>query len=268
MTLRKSAPRPTKPSPGAAKPPKPMYTIIATEDIAAWPARDADSVEMSGNFVMKTGCKMAQFYGTASKHDGAWETDGEEDALSVTHRVIPDHPGDAVDSENFMQSWLGVPAAVIVDFCDGSPKKVYGTACAPVQLRPGFRQNSEGTGYTMTFEAYAPTNLLPGRYSGEIVLNAPFDVADAEAMALTKENGTQYKLPVDVAGKSITVASNTLDSGTIITLMGSGGSDPSTLAASSDVLLSSPWTALDGAFISLEVFESNSSKFLIERNRG
>lgn len=268
MALRHSAPRPAKGSPGAAKLPKPLHTIVALEDIQAWPLRTDGSVMMYGDFVMKSGCKMEQFYGTASKFDGSYESDGEEDAQSVAHKAVIEHPGDEVASEDFAQNWLGVPCIIISDFCDGSPKRVIGTDCAPVQMKLGFTQTADKTGFTFTFEAFAKTNWLPGRYTGNIILAAPYDVPDPEAIVFSPSNGTQYKLPADAAGAAIAADSITLPAGTIVTLHGSGGTDPSTLSASATVLLTSGWTALDGAFISLEVYESNSTMYLIERNRG
>ena len=267
MAFRKSAPRPNYASPGAAKTAKPLITIVAEEDIAVWPTRTQGSVMMSGDFVMKQDCRMYQFYGTPSKGDGSYEGAGEEDSAVITHKYVAEHPGDDVDSENFVQSWLGIPVIIITDFCDGSPKRVIGTQCAPVQLKPTFTANNEKTGFTFTFEAYASTSLLPGRYTGNIITADPFAVADNEALALAPPTGYQYKLAEDATGGSIAVATNTLEAGSIVTLIGSGGSDPSTLTAGVNVLLNSTWTALAGAVISLEVYESNSTTYLIERNR-
>lgn len=264
--IRTSAPRPNRNSPGAGKTPKPLHTIVAAEDILVWPQRDQDSVEYNGDFVMKDGCKMEQIYGTPSKFDGGYSSDGEEDAQSVAQKTVIEHPGDALASENFAQSWFGVPCIIITDYCDGSPKKVYGTECAPLQMKLEFVHNADKTGYIFTFEAFGKTNWLAGRYTGNLVFAAPFTVADNEQLALEPANGYQYKLATG-AGNTITVTSNTMEHGDVITLIGSGGGTADTLTTSATMLLVSTWTALEGAVLTLQVFESNSTKFLIEKNR-
>lgn len=266
--IRLSAPRPAKGSPGAAKTAKPLITIVAAEDIAVWPTRMQDSVEMIGSFVMKPGCKMAQFYATASTQDGSYDSDGDEDAIVVNQKFACFHPGDEIESENFMQAWLGVPCIVFRDYCDGSPQKVYGTACAPVQLKTNFVSTNDKTGVDMTFEAFASTNMLAGRYTGNMTFAEPFAVPDAEIIAVNATNGFQYKLASDAAGKAIAFASNSLSHNDQITLIGSGGADPSELTASSGVILTSDWVALDGAVLTLQVYESSGGTVLIEKQRG
>lgn len=266
MTFRLSAPRPKRNSPGAAKNGRPEITIIATEDIAVWPSRMDGSVLMYGDFVMKDDAKMHSFYGTVSTQDASFESEGEEDALVIPHNYVVEHPGDDVDSENFMQSWFGVPCIIIENYCDGSLPKVYGTDCAPLSLQLGFIRNNEKTAYTMTFNSFGRTNLLPGRYQGNFSFAEPFDVADNEAIALDKSNGHQYKLAPGT-GVAIDVASNNFEHFDNVTLIGSGGATPDTLAGSTDLVLTGTWTALSGATLSLKVFDTGSGKILIEQKR-
>lgn len=265
--IRRSAPKPQIASPGASKTGKEIVYIAEVGDIAAWP--DRDGVMLDGDFVMKPGCAFSTVYMTPSKQDGSWESEGEEDSISLSPKFVGDHPGDEVESAAFVQEWLGKNVVLIRDFCDGSPKKVHGSPCTPLQLQPAFVGNNEKTGYTMTFQAFAKTALLPGYYTGNIPTAAPFVVADNTALVLNSANGGQYQLEVDAEGASIAVATNDKSHGDIVTLIGSGGADPSTLAQGANVLLKSgsTWTALQGASISLMVFNGGANKYLVEKSR-
>lgn len=267
--IRLSAGKPKGISAGSAKAGKGKVFLAEVEDILSFPSRDEKGVKLLGNFVFQEGHGFSHVYLTPSKQDRSWESEGEEDAIAITQKLVGFHPGDELESAEFVQSWLGKSVIAIVDFCDGSPMIQVGTPCAPLSLQPTFAGNQESTGYTLTFQAYAKTNLLPGKYYGDIAEVEPFEVVDNEALALTPANGTQYRLQPDTAGDSIAAASNTHEHGTIISLIGSGGSTPSTLASSSPVILKAgtTWTALKDSVINLLVYKAGATTYLIEQSR-
>lgn len=267
--IRVNAPKPGGISPGSAKTAKPLVYIALAEGILSFPQRDAKGVKMLGNFVFKSGYGWNHVYMTASKQDRSWESEGEEDAVSITQKFVGFHPGDELTSAEFVQQWLGQSVIIMVDFCDGSPKQVTGTPCAPLQINPAFVANNEQTGYNMTFTAYAKTNQLPGHYYGDIAEAAPFVVADNTSIALSPANGTQYLLKAGTAGATIAVASNTLAHGTKVSFIGQGGADPDELPTSSNILLTAgtTWVALANAVINFSVFNDGTVTYLIEESR-
>lgn len=267
--IRLNAPRPGGISPGSAKTGKGIVRIALAEDIIAIPGRDEKGIKMLGNVSFKSGRHWHEVYLTPSKQDRSWESEGEVDAISILQKFVGEHPGDELESMEFVQQWLGKDVIIATEFCDGSPARLYGSLCAPLQLKPTFTGNNEKTGTTMTFESEAKTNMLPGYYYGDFLEGAPFAVADNEALALSPENGTQYKLAVDADADTIAVASNTLEHGTIVSLIGSGGASPATLDAGASVLLKNgtTWTALENSVINLMVYKGGSSTYLIEQSR-
>lgn len=267
--IRVNGPKPAGISAGSAKTAKPKVFIALAEDILSTPMRDALGVKMVGNFTFAAGRGWQHVYMTASKQDRSWESEGEEDAISITQKFVGFHPGDELTSAEFVQQWLGQSVIIGVDFCDGSPKRIIGTPCAPLQISPAFVANNEQTGYNMTFTAYAKTNQLPGFYYGDFAEVPPFNVVDNEALALSEANGTQYLLASSAAGEAIAVSTNTLPHGTMVSLIGQGGVDPAELASSASVLLANgtTWVALAGAVINLRVFVTGSGTTLIEESR-
>ena len=106
--FRVSAPKPTGTSPGAAKTAKPKVMIALAEDILSHPERDALGVKMLGNYVFKPGRGWQHVYMTPSRQDRSYESEGEEDAISLAHQFVGFHPGDELSSAEFIQQWLGL----------------------------------------------------------------------------------------------------------------------------------------------------------------
>ena len=107
-------------------------------------------------------------------------------------------------------------------------------------------------------------------YSGQISFDATLPVLSGAALALNSAQGKVFKLASTATTANITIASSNFEDGDIITLVGSGGAGPLTLANSSTtgVLLknATTWTALDGATITLKVVEADK-KYYVEQSR-
>lgn len=273
MYIPVSIPKPTGASPGAAAPKEPNVTIVAVDDILFFPTRDAGGVNMLGNIGMKPGAKMYQFYQTSSKFDGKYESEGEEDMITYKQIVAGEHPGDELAINEFIYNWTGVNVIIITGSCSDSFKKVYGTKCAPVQLKASSQDNNDGRKKMLTFEQYAKSKFLPGHYTGNLSLAEPYAAATA-AFNATPENGTHYLLPALAETAAVSFTTMTFEAGQVITLIGSGGADPATLvqgtAGDVEVLLAagSTWTALQNAVINLQVFNAGADTYLIEVSRG
>lgn len=272
MYLPTNVAKPAGKSAGAAAPKEPNVTIIATKDIAVWPARDDKGVQHTGNFILNAGAKAITVYMTSSKIKAPYESDGDEDSISVKHKFEGEHPGNELEIAEFIQNWMGEPCIVIHGSCNDAFRKVAGTKCAPLQLKPSGQDDNDGRKHMLVFEQFAKTSSLPGHYTGAIPTQVPFVVVSASAMVLNPANGYVYQLPSLAASASIAVATTSLAHGDIVTLMGGGGVAPATLvtgvADKSSLLVGGiTWVALAGATINLKVFKAGAVTLFEEISR-
>lgn len=273
MYVKVNLDKPAGISPGSAAPKRNKVVIIDADDILVMPPRDGKSVNMVGNFVMKAGAKMIEFYVTKSKVSAPAETDGEEDSINIKQMFECQVPGNELPLKEFVQNWLGRNVIIIHESCTDNFKEVVGTTCAPLQMKPTKQDNNDGRHYALKFEQFAKSAWLPGHYTGEYIFAAPFVVTDATEIPLFIDNGFQYKLPAAETTAAIGVNGIDMVHGAFVTLIGSGGSNPLTLsngaAGSVTVGLKSgtTWTALDGAVLQLKVFKAGATTYLFELSR-
>jgi hypothetical protein len=161
---------------------------------------------------------------------------------------------------------------VIHGSCSDAYRKIAGTKCAPLTLKPSGQDDNDGRKHMLMFEQFAKTGSLPAHYTGVIPTGDPFAVVSTIAVALSPANGYVYQLPSLAVTASIAVATTTLAHGDIVTLIGGGGVAPATLATGvadkSAVLVSgSTWTGLAGATINLKVFIAGGVTLFIEQSR-
>ena len=260
-------------SPGSAAP-KSETIIVDVEDIQVFPLSDQNGVKLAGQFVLKPGASMIKMYGTKSKTDAPYESDGDEDSISINQKFMIQHPGNNLEIKEFVQNWLGRNVIVLHKACQDGFYEVMGTPCAPLQVKPAKVDNNDGRYHTLNFESFAKTALVPKHYEGAAVFADPFAVADATAVAATTANGAHYLLPALAVTEAIGFGSVTLPHGSMLTLIGDGGAAPATLnsgvAGSATVLLvnGAEWVALRDATIHLEVFVDGATTYLIEKSRG
>jgi hypothetical protein len=270
--IKANVAKPAGKSAGAAAPKDPNVTIVAVDDIQTWPARDENGVNHTGNFVMNTGAKMIQLYMTPSKIKAGFESDGEEDTITFKQKFEGEHPGNELAIAEFVQNWTGVNCIIIYGSCSDSFKKVIGTKCAPVQLKPSLKDDNDSRMHILVFEQFAKSGYVPGHYTGSLSFGSPFNVVSTDAVALSPANGYVYQLPSLAVTDSVVIATSTLEHGDLVTLIGGGGVAPATLASGvtdkSALLTSgSTWTGLAGATINLKVFKAGAVTLFIEQSR-
>lgn len=254
-------------SPGASAPKEPNITIVDVEDVLTWAERDGNGVLISGSHVLKPNAKMITYYATPSSIVPTYETEGEEDAVSFLHKVETASPGDELELNELIQNWTGRNAILIIGSCSDKFRKQYGSKCAPLQLKPSLQDNNEGRKHMLNWEQTARTGYVPAHYMGELTYAEPTQAAGA-ALTVTNETLMQ-RLAVSDTATTISFDSVTADQDKIVTLIGSGGSDPAVLSTSADVLLKdgADWTALDGAVINFKVYYAGATPTLIETSR-
>lgn len=267
--IKKNVLKPGGISPGSAAAKEPNVTIVLVDDILVFPPSDMNGVRMMGNFVMKPGAKMYQFYSTKSKISAPFESDGDEDSVNIKPTFDAQHPGNGLEIKEFVQNWLGKNVIIIHGSCQDDFREVIGTMCAPLQLMPAKQDNNEGRFYTLKFQSFAASALLPKHYTGDLAFAEPTIVANAAAVNLAPVTGTQYRLPASEEATEVAVTANTLEHGQTVSLIGSGGSDPIVLSPGATVLLKNgtQWLGLNNSVIQLQVFDTGASTVLIEVSR-
>lgn len=253
-------------SPGASAPKEPNVTIVDVDDILVFPQRDGKGVLMVGSFVMKPNATMIQVYMTPSKSKASFESEGDEDAQQFKHKFEGEHPGNELEISEFVQNFTGRNVIVIYGSCSDNFRKVLGSKCAPLQLKPSLQDDNDARKHMLVFEQAAASGYVPGHYVGEIVLEAPF-LAGGLELSISNET-LMTQLPASEIATDITVTAINADTDKIVSLIGGGGATPATLEPSTNVLLKggANWTALDGAVIHFKVFEG-TEKMLIEIGR-
>lgn len=257
-------------SPGSAAPKKNQVIIIDVEDILVYPNRDSSGVNMVGNFVLKPNAKMIKFYVTKSKVSAPWESDGDEDSISIKQSFECQSPGNELPLKEFTQNWLGRNVVIIHESCADNFKEVVGTPCAPLQMKPSKHDSNDGRYITFKFEQFAKSAYLPGHYTGNYVVTAPTAVTDASAIGVDTAVNTQYALPATSAVVVATVDVVAGNHGETITLIGNGGTSATTLATdttgSVQVILKDgiTWVALENATLHLQIFKAAATTYLME----
>jgi len=257
---------------GSAAAKDPNVTIVAVKDIVTWPARDSKKVLMEGAFTLAVNPKIAEIYLTSSSIKAPYESDGDEDAISLKQKFEGSHPGSQLEINEFIAEWLGEPCIIIYGSCQDAFRKVVGTKCAPVQLKPSGQDDNDARKHMLVFEQFAKTEWLPGHYLGQLPSVTPFTVVSSTAVALSPANGYVYQLPSLAVTASIAIATSTLEHGDVITLIGGGGVAPATLASgvtdkSALLAAGSTWTGLAGATLNLKVFKAGAVTLFVEQSR-
>lgn len=265
--------KPAGASPAAAAAKEPNVTIVAIDDILSHPPRDSKGVKMLGNIALIAGARMYQFYMTPSKFKATFDPEGDEDAVTYKQKVEAELPGDGLSLNEFIYAWTGINVQVIFGSCSDDFQKVYGTKCAPLQLKATSQDDNEARKKMVTFEQFAKSKFLPGHYSGSLTFAEPYPAASG-VFAINAANGNQYKLPSLAVTDAVEPSAVDLAHGQIITLIGGGGVAPATLtqgtAGVAEVLLiaGTTWTGLLNAVIHLQVFDAGGDKYLVELSRG
>lgn len=272
--LRLAVPKPSKAGAGAPTPKYGLATLIYVEDILNFPLRDAKGVLMVGNIVLVANAVMHTIYLTPSSQKLSYTVEGDEDMEGFLPKAEGTVPGSVIETHEFVQNALGQGFVLIFGKgCGDNTGKVLGSPCNPMKLKPEFVDDKDGTKTTMVFEQTVKSSEIPGFYFGEVQYAANNEVADAAAISLLKASGTVYQLPEDAAGAAAAVAAMDHDNGTILSLIGGGGADPTTLDGGVSgpvtiVLLNgTQWVALENAVINFEVVKGGATTYLIERSR-
>lgn len=270
--FRKSVPAPTRGA-GTPKAKKGLLTVIYADDVLTEPSRDSNGVKMVGNFVLAAGATMHSLYATPSTQKFTSEIEGDEDMEGFVKKLEAIHPADDLSINEFVQNNVGVPVIIIFgEGCGSASGRVLGSVCNPMKLKGSAANDNEGRKNTLMYEQSVKDDKVAGFYSGTISLAENFTAPDT-SLDLTEANGAVQQLPSLDVTAAITATSIDFTSGTTVSLIGGGGSDPATLDVGAQgvvtvVLLNgTQWVALSNAVINLEVVDGGATTYLVERSR-
>ena len=256
---------------GASTPKDPNVHIVRNKDVQTWPVRNSKGVLMIGDLVMKPGKKVISVYMTGVNQKPNYNTEGDVDKEQIMQKFEATHPGDELEAHEFYQNNLGEDLTIFYGNCATASKRVYGTPCAPLRMKGGFEDNKDGRGFNFNFEQIQGTRFVPGHFNGNMPTSAP--TATDVTIDMLKANGYQYKVEALDTTAAISLSDFDMVHGDVVTLIGSGGSDPATLTdgdlTEATVILKDgqDWTALENATISFDVVDGGTTIYLVEKNR-
>lgn len=244
-------------------------TFIDLDDVLTFPSRDANGVRITDNIVMKPGAYAVEVYGTITTMSDGFKAEGDPDKRGFMPSVSFEHPGDSVEILEFIQNWTNKNIAVILDKCDGSFKKLYGSPCAPLQLNPEAANSKDSNANVLALESVVKSQTVPAVYEGTVTLSTATGTFAADDATPSVANGTgRYELANNTAANEITSLDDAAN-GKLYTLVGMGGSTPSTVTASADFILANgtTWTATAGATLTVRAMAVAGGFKFIEQSR-
>jgi hypothetical protein len=245
---------------------KDKIILFDFEDVLNFPSRDSKGVVITDNITFKPGAHMITIYGTVDKIKSGSSSEGEIDAEGFIHTLEFEHPGNSVEIREFKTNWVGCNIGAVVQYCNAAKKDLFGTPCAPLRMQTKWEDTKDKNSTVITLKQAAKCEYEVGDYQGTLTYDSPVDTvaADATTVDLAEGEGRYQLTDGTAAPATLTTCTNAVD-GMVFTLLGSGGTHPSTIAGT-DFLLSNgtAWTALEGAEITFKAFKSgnNAWKFI------
>lgn len=262
--------KPTVLMPGNGGNAKDKITLFDFDDVTGGLTRDAAGIVMNGPLTFKAGAYAIQIYATQDTIKAGAESQGETDAEGVIQNVEFAHPGNFKEIKEFRSNWLGKSVGIIIEKCSDGSKLLYGSPCAPLRLAYKSEWDKDKNTATMTFKS-AQKGPDIADYLGTVTYDTVKGTAAAGATTVDVAAGSgEYQLTTGTASAAaITSLTNPVD-GVVYTLLGSGGTYPSTIAAAGNFILSNgtTWTATSGAKLQLRAFKDGASTYkFIELSR-
>lgn len=169
---------------------------------------------------------------------------------------------------NLLETGIGEKFFVVYEYCGSGTKYLIGTRCKPAVLSefkggPG----KDYTGFEITF-SHVTTKMFT-IYTGSLAaVSAVTVAADADTIALDSSKQLYQLTDGSAASIPIDDFSGTVGDGYTFTVLGSGGTYPSTIPSGTKYINknAATWTAAAGATITYKVLGTTSQK-LIEVSR-
>lgn len=251
---------------------KDKITFFDFDDVLApFPARDSKGILIDGNLNFKPGSYAINVYATLHTIKGNPKSEGDPDNKGTIQSVAFEHPGDELAIMEFRSNWQNSNIGLIVERCSDNRKMLYGSPCAPLQMQweQTDDKDKNSTLFTLTSSQKGPD---VGVYNGTITVDTVTGTVAADATSINLTTGPgEYQLTNGTSSAaSITGCTNPVDKMTF-TLLGSGGANPSSIAAAATAFILQSgvtWTALAGSRITFKAIKDGASSYkFIELSR-
>ena len=247
---------------------KDKIIIFDWDDVATMPSRDANGIVIAGNIVMNAGAYMVKLYGTQNTIKANSDSEGDPDAKGIMQGVEFEHPGDSQAIREFRANWMNKNMGIIVERCSSTQKNLYGTPCSPMQMVFKGEDDKDKNKTTFTFKS---TQKGPdvADYQGTLTLSAVTGTMAANATTVALVGSGRYQLTNGTSAIATIGTCTGMTEGMVFTLVGSGGTYPSSIVGT-DFLLSSgtAWSAIANSEITFKAFQSGASAWkFIELSR-
>ena len=257
-----------------------LVWLIPAALVDVFPDTDDKGVRLQGNIVLQNNAFAIPMYATGSTKDYAADVQGEDDAENFKLTFKANHPGDEVQATEFAVNYLGEGFIIVFDKCKSNgTRKVLGSDCHPLKLKPGFKGNKDKTGFEFSFEQTTGSRSMHFEYAGSVITEESLAPSQAStALKFLEENVNLVKINVGTASSVAAITTVEKNTGDIVTLLGqdSDATKAATLSSANIatatgvvVLLKDgvAWKSLADSTISFIVLKTNTHTFLIETYR-
>ena len=257
-----------------------LVWLIPAALVDVFPDTDDKGVRLQGNIVLQNNAFAIPMYATGSTKDYAADVQGEDDAENFKLTFKANHPGDEVQATEFAVNYLGEGFIIVFDKCKSNgTRKLLGSDCHPLKLKPGFKGNKDKTGFEFSFEQSTGSRSMHFEYAGSVITEESLAPSQAStAIKFLEENVNLVKINVGTTASVAAITTVGKNTGDIVTLLGqdSDATKAATLSSANIatatgvvVLLKDgvAWKSLADSTISFMVFKTNTHTFLQETYR-
>lgn len=257
-----------------------LVWLIPAALVDVFPDTDDKGVRLQGNIVLQNNAFAIPMYATGSTKDYAADVQGEDDAENFKLTFKANHPGDEVQATEFAVNYLGEGFIIVFDKCKSNgTRKLLGSDCHPLKLKPGFKGNKDKTGFEFSFEQSTGSRSMHFEYAGSVITEESLAPSQAStAIKFLEENVNLVKINVGTTASVAAITTVGKNTGDIVTLLGqdTDAAKAATLSSANIatatgvvVLLKDgvAWKSLADSTISFMVLKTNTHTFLIETYR-
>ena len=257
-----------------------LVWLIPAALVDVFPDTDDKGVRLQGNIVLQNNAFAIPMYATGSTKDYAADVQGEDDAENFKLTFKANHPGDEVQATEFAVNYLGEGFIIVFDKCKSNgTRKLLGSDCHPLKLKPGFKGNKDKTGFEFSFEQSTGSRSMHFEYAGSVITEESLAPSQAStAIKFLEENVNLVKINVGTAASVAAITTVGKNTGDIVTLIGqdtdsakSATLSTANIATATGVVVllkdGVAWKSLSGSTISFRVFKTSTHTFLVETYR-
>lgn len=159
-----------RPAGGAGNPtPKnPNVLLFETEDVETYPTRTVGVTTAAAGFKLKEGKKLFGLYLTPGSIEIIQEAEGDADARGYKKGVKGEHPGNSVQSEDFVEYYSNKNLGAFVVNCNDKSARLIGDPCNPLSMKVETTETKDGTKKTITLQQDVRDEFRILNYTGEL----------------------------------------------------------------------------------------------------